>query len=320
MRALLSALALLPTLALLSALALLAALALLPTLALLPRLSLLTRLLALLLPALLAVLLAVRCLTVLLTLALTALLVVASLLTLSVLSVPSAFAAGAFLHAAAQRVDAAHEVARLVERVLGLRLVALAERRRGFGELAAQVHEIGADLGVVLGGGALGGVAAEQLPRVPQLLLHLVVAQAGRRLAQLLRGVLLVFRDLVRRAIELLLELSHLARQGVAALRVELHLLQAVGAGPGNLFRVGGDVGVFAREIFRLAHRVLHVALGPLRLGAAQLPLHLLQAIGRLRCLAGGRGVVAGGGAAHGIRCLLHLPGGVGEVLAVLFP
>ena len=77
---------------------------------------------------------------------------------------------------------------------------------------------------------------------------------------------------------------------------------------------------MFAREIFRLAHRVLHVALGPLRLGAAQLPLHLLQAIGGLRCLAGGRRVVAGGGAAHGIRRLLHLPGGTGEVLAVLFP
>jgi hypothetical protein len=181
------------------------------------------------------------------------------------------------------------------------------ERRGRFGELAAQVHEVRADRGVHLRGRPLGGVAAEELPRVAQLLLHLVVADVAGRFAQLLRGVLFLFRDLVGGLVELLLELAHLGREGIASLRDELRLLQPVGAGAGDLFGVVRHVGMLARQFLGLPHRVLHVALGPGRLRAAQLPLHLLQPFGGFRGLARRARIVARRRLAHRIRGLLHL-------------
>ena len=76
---------------------------------------------------------------------------------------------------------------------------------------------------------------------------------------------------------------------------------------------------MFARDLFGLAHRVLHIAFGPRRLGPAQLALHLFEPLGRGGRLSGrARVVAAGGGPAHRVGGLLHLPRRRGEIGPVL--
>ena len=116
----------------------------------------------------------------------------------------------------------------------------------------------------------------------------------------------------------MLFELTQLGRQAIATLRVELRLLHPVGPRAGQLLGVAGHVRVLARDLFGLAHRLLHIAFGARRLRPPQLALHLLQPFGGRGRLCSGAGVVARGGLPHGVGGLLHLPRRCGEVGAVL--
>jgi hypothetical protein len=206
----LTALALLATLTLLTLLTALALLAALPLLALLPLLTVA------------ALLLAVT----------TLLLAVLALLTLLILLPPIASGAarfGAFLHPAAERLDSACEFPRAIDGV-GISIAAARAKRRGrFVELAPEAVDVGVELFFERAREVLqaGLLRPEDLLRVLQLLLDLVVADLTRGFLQLPRRVAGLAGQLAAVAIELILERCNLLLQRVLPLP---QLLRARGA------------------------------------------------------------------------------------------
>jgi hypothetical protein len=99
--------------------------------------------------------------------------------------------------------------------------------------------------------------------RVADLVLELAVADRVRRLLELARGVLLAATGFPRHALELTLQLGHLALHLALALHQAVHAPALLaGIRRAKLFvDVGRDLSLGLSQRLRRAHRVLHAAI-----------------------------------------------------------
>ena len=217
-----------------------------------------------------------------------------------------------------ERLDAAHQVARLVggarQRIL---LRRLAHRGCGIADFLLQRVEIRSDR-LFHPARVLRGRATERVLRVADHLADFLVADASGGFVQLARRLALIATRLVGQFFELLLQIGHFRVHRVLALgellRARLtpvtRLLEAVD--------VRRDVFLFFRELFRLTQGVLNVAVAPARLVAFELLLHVAQLVQRVGRLGAAVPRSVRRRATHGVRGLLHAPHRIAKLLALL--
>ena len=211
-----------------------------------------------------------------------------------------------------QRLQAAHQVAGLVERLGHAVAAGLPDRLLRRPQLLLQVADVAADL-VLERLGGLRRAAADQALRVADLLLELVVPDAVRGFRQTAGGVALLAPELGRRGVDLPLQVRDLGLHGVLALHQPLqflhpllvvrHRLQAVDPGGNLALLVGQPVGA--------AQRLLDVALQAPGLLVRQPVLHVAQPVERGARLGEAQVVGVGRRAAHRVRRLLQPARGV---------
>ena len=188
-------------------------------------------------------------------------------------------------HPLAERLQAAHEIARLVggaaERVL-LRL--LSKRRLGLADLPLQRVEVRGDV-VFHRLRVVARRSSELAARVANLLAHPLVANRPRRVVQLARGLLLIAPGVVGQRLEIFLQFADLLVHRVLAVREVLRLASLSRRRLTELPDFRGDVLLFVRQFLGGPLGVLNVTLRAVALIAIELFLRLTQQVQRRRRL-----------------------------------
>ena len=242
-------------------------------------------------------------LTLLATLARLPLLALLPLLTVLGLAVLLALLADPLL----ERLHAAHQVARGLERFGPLVGRILTDRRLRVGQGLADDLDVGADL-LLERDRVLRRAAEDDAARVADLLLELVAANRVGRLLQPARRFALVTAEVGRGVVELSLEVGHLGGHLVLALHQAADLRAALLRVLAELAHILGDLTLGVGQRLDAVQRVGNIALQPPRLLPLQPPLRLAQLVERGARLGHGVAVGVRRGAPHGVGRLLQLP------------
>ena len=209
----------------------------------------------------------------------------AALLAAPLLALLVLAALGALAHALIERLHAACELARLVERLphrVGRRA---SERRLGFAQLVADRIERRADVLVERLRVARLQPCPHHRTRPADAIAHGAIAQGAGRLRHLARRLALLARDVAGRLVHLPLELTDAIGELFLPLAQLLDALRALSARRFEIRRRIGDVALLARDLLGLLPGIPDVALGAAALALLELALRFLQPFERRRRL-----------------------------------